>query len=145
MLKDFREFIAKGNVMDMAVGVIIGAAFGRVVTSLVEQVLMPPLGLVLGKVDFSNLSAILSLDKFDNLDAAKKAGVPIIYYGQFINTVVNFLIVALALFFVIKAVNRLKRKAAPPAPSTKDCPLCCMAIPVNAARCGHCTSEIAPA
>lgn len=132
MLKEFKEFAMRGSVVDMAVGIIIGAAFGAIVSSLVADVLMPPIGLVLGKVDFANLVIRLS----DTVT---------INYGKFLNAVISFLIVAFALFLVIRGMNRLKKKAetpAPAAPTTKDCPFCGMAIPIKAVRCPHCTSEL---
>lgn len=144
MLKEFREFAMRGNVLDMAVGIIIGAAFGRIVTSFVEDMLMPPLGLVIGKVDFSNLFFSLSGQAYETLAAAKEAGAATINYGMFVNHVINFLIVAFAVFLLIRQVNRLKRaEAAPAAPTTKDCPQCLMTVPLKATRCGHCTSAIA--
>jgi large conductance mechanosensitive channel len=147
MLKEFREFIARGNVIDLAVGVIIGAAFGKIVTTLVEGVLMPPLGLLLGRVDFSSLFVVLERSKGvpASLAEAKAAGVPVIAYGQLINDAIGFLIVALAVFVLVKQVNRLKRAPAPaPAvPATKECPFCVSTISVNATRCPQCTSDLA--
>ncbi len=144
MLKEFKEFAMRGNVMDLAVGVIIGASFGKIVTSLVEDVLMPPIGQLVGKVDFSGLFLGLSGKSFDTLKAAKEAGVATVNYGIFLNNVINFLIVAFVVFLVVQQMNRLTRKqAAPPAPSTKDCPQCAMPIPLAAKRCGHCTSQLA--
>ncbi len=144
MFKEFKEFAMKGNVLDMAVGIIIGAAFGKIITSFVSDVLMPPLGLLLGGVDFGNKFLVLKGGAFDTLDAAKKAGAVSINYGMFVNTVIDFLIVAFAIFLLVKQVNRLKRQpeAAPPPPNTKDCPYCLSAIPLKATRCGHCTSEV---
>jgi large conductance mechanosensitive channel len=144
MFKEFREFAMRGNVLDMAVGIIIGAAFGRIVTSFVEDVMMPPLGLLLGKVDFSNLFLSLTGKSFESLAAAKAAGAPTINYGMFLNHIINFLIVAFAIFLLIRAVNRAKRQepAAPPSPNTKACPFCAMEIPLAASRCGHCTSQL---
>ena len=147
MWKEFRDFIARGNVMDLAVGVIIGAAFGRIVTSLVEGILMPPLGLLLGRVDFSSLFVILDSSKGvpASLAEAKTAGVPVIAYGQFVNDVIAFLIVALAVFLVVKQVNRIKsavdRPAPSAAPTTKDCPFCASTISIKATRCPQCTSQ----
>lgn len=145
MLKEFKEFAMRGNVLDMAVGIIIGAAFGKIVTSFVEDVLMPPLGRLIGHVDFQNL--FLSLKEgqhFDSLAAAKAAGAATINYGVFINTVINFLIVAFAVFLLVRAVNRWTAKPAVAAtPTTKDCPQCAMSIPIQAKRCGHCTSQVA--
>ncbi|HEX3997018.1 MAG TPA: large-conductance mechanosensitive channel protein MscL [Pirellulales bacterium] len=135
MIKEFKEFAMKGNVVDMAVGIVIGAAFGKIVTSFVSDVIMPPLGLLLGHVDFSGLMLTLR-------EAHDKTPAVMLRYGLFINTIVDFTIVAFAVFIVIKQVNRLKRSDAPPPPSTKDCPFCQEKIPVKATRCGHCTSEL---
>jgi large conductance mechanosensitive channel len=145
MLKEFREFIARGNVIDLAVGVIIGAAFGKIVTTLVEGVLMPPLGLLLGRVDFSSLFVVLDRSKGipPSLAEAKTAGIPVIAYGQLINDAIGFLIVALAVFVLVKQVNRLKRAPAPAAaPPTKECPYCATTISVKATRCPQCTSGL---
>jgi len=134
----------RGNVVDLAVGVIIGAAFGRIVSSLVEDVIMPPIGRLLGHVDFSGLFINLSGKYYETLKDAKAAGAPTLNYGLFLNTVINFLIVALVVFLVVQQMNRLTRKPAAPAPPTmKDCPQCAMAIPIAAKRCGHCTSQLA--
>lgn len=143
MFKEFREFIARGNVVDLAVAVIIGAAFGRIVTSLVEGVIMPPIGLLLGKADFSNLFIDISgaTPPPASLADAQLRGLPVIAYGRFINDIVNFLIIAFVIFLVVKAVNRL-RAAPPPPPNTKDCPFCITAIPLAARRCPACTSEV---
>ncbi len=143
MLKEFKEFAMRGNVLDMAVGIIIGAAFGRIITSLVNDVLMPPIGLLLGKVDFSNLFVNLSGTAYPSLAEAKKAGASVIAYGSFLNTVLDFLIVAFVIFLLIKQVNRRKKPAPAAAPSTKDCPFCQSAIPLKASRCPHCTSQLA--
>ena len=145
MLEDFKEFIARGNVVDMAVGIIVGAAFGGIVTSLVNDVIMPPVGVALGGADFSNLFVSLDWQKYPSLAAAKAAGAPTIAYGVFVNTVINFLIIAFAIFMLVRAVNRLKRPAPAAVPTTKDCPYCFSAIPLRATRCGHCTSELRPA
>jgi large conductance mechanosensitive channel len=144
MLKEFREFAAKGNVIDLAVGVVIGAAFGKIVASFVSDVLMPPIGLLVGKVDFSNLFINLSSMPVETLAEAKKAGIPTLNYGIFLNTTIDFLIVAFAIFLVVKQVNRLKREPtpAPAVPTTKDCPQCCTPVPIKAVRCPHCTSAI---
>jgi large conductance mechanosensitive channel len=144
MLKEFKEFAMRGNVLDMAVGIIIGAAFGKIITSFVSDILMPPIGLLLGKVDFSGLFINLSGQTFATLAEAKKAGAATINYGLFMNTVLDFLIVAFAIFLLIKQVNRLKREPepAPAAPTTKDCPYCVSAIPIAAVRCAHCTSQL---
>ena len=144
MLKEFKEFAMRGNVMDLAVGVIIGAAFGKIVSSLVEDVLMPPLGQLLGKVDFSGLYLSLDGKSYDSLTAAKAVHAATLNYGIFLNTVINFLIVAFCVFLVVKQINRFSAKPAPAAaPTTKDCPQCAMAIPLAAKRCGHCTAQLA--
>jgi large conductance mechanosensitive channel len=141
VLKEFKEFAMRGSVLDLAVGVIIGAAFGKIVSSLVDDILMPPLGQLLGKVDFSGLFISLSGEHFDSLQAAKAAGRATLNYGNFINTVINFLIVAFSIFLMVRVVNRWMPK--PPVPvATKDCPQCAMAIPVAAKKCGHCTSAV---
>ena len=143
MLKEFKEFAMRGNVLDMAVGIIIGAAFGKIVTSFVTDILMPPLGLLLGKTDFSGLFLNLSGKGYATLVEAKAAGAPTLNYGMFLNTVVDFLIVAFAIFLLVKQVNRMTRKPAPAAaPTTKDCPYCVSAIPIKAVRCPNCTSEL---
>jgi large conductance mechanosensitive channel len=148
MFKEFKEFALKGNVVDMAVGIIIGAAFGTIVTSLVADIIMPPIGLILGKVDFSSLFIVLKEGKvtgpYESLAAAKAAGAVTMNYGAFINTIVSFLIVAFAVFLVVRNVNKLRREKETPltAPSTKECPYCLSVIPINATRCAHCTSEI---
>jgi large conductance mechanosensitive channel len=148
MWKEFRDFIARGNVIDLAVGVIIGAAFGKIVTTLVEGMIMPPVGLVLGRVDFSSL--LYALDTSKGIPAsfadAKAKGIPVIAYGQFVNDVINFLIVALAVFLLVKQVNRIKsgldKPATDAAPSTKECPYCASTIAIKATRCPQCTSQI---
>ena len=148
MLKEFKEFAMRGNVIDMAVGIIIGAAFGTIVGTLVSDVLMPPIGLILGNVDFSNLFLVLKEGKvagpYATVAAAKGAGAVTLNYGLFVNTVVNFLIVAFAIFFLVRGMNALKKKEeAPPAvPTTRECPHCLSTIPIKATRCGHCTSEV---
>jgi large conductance mechanosensitive channel len=144
MLKEFKEFAMRGNVMDMAVGIVIGGAFGKIISSFVGDVLMPPIGMLLGGLDFSNLYVSLSGTTFDSLTKAKEAGAPTLNYGVFLNTVIDFLIVALAIFMVVKGMNRLKRQqeAPPPVPTTKDCPLCLSAIPIRATRCAHCTADV---
>ena len=142
MLKEFKEFAMRGNVLDMAVGIIVGAAFGKIITSFVGDILMPPLGLLLGKVDFSNLFISLS-GQYPSLAAAKAAGAPTVNYGIFLNTVLDFLIVAFAIFLLIRQVNRFMPKPAPAAPpATKDCPYCLSAVPLKAIRCLHCTSDL---
>jgi large conductance mechanosensitive channel len=142
MLKEFKEFAMKGNVLDMAVGIIIGAAFGKIISSFVADILMPPLGLLLGKVDFTNLFITLSGGSFATLDAAKKAGAVTLNYGIFVNTCIDFLLVALAVFLLVKQVNRMRVPAPAPAVTTKECPFCASAIPLKAKRCPQCTSEI---
>jgi large conductance mechanosensitive channel len=144
MFQDFKAFISRGNVVDLAVGVIIGAAFGKITSSLVADVIMPPIGLVLGKVDFSSLFVDLSGHGYPNLAAAKAAGAPTVNYGLFLNTIIDFLIVSFAVFLLVHWVGKLLPKPAPPA-VTKDCPRCCEPIPVKATRCPKCTSELAPA
>ena len=141
MFKEFKEFIARGNVIDLAVAVIIGAAFGKIVTSLVDGVIMPPIGLALGKVDFASLFIDLSGQHPASLADAKAKGLPVIAYGSLINDIISFLIIALVVFLIVKAVNRLKA-APPPPPNTKDCPFCLTAIPVAATRCAACCSEV---
>jgi large conductance mechanosensitive channel len=142
MMKEFKEFVMRGNVMDLAVGVIIGAAFGKIVGSLVNDVLMPLVGLLLGHVDFSNLFVTLGDGKFDTVAAAKAAGVATMNYGVFLNTIIEFLIVAFAIFMVVKWVNSLRRPAPVAAPATKDCPHCATAIPIAAKKCPNCTSAL---
>ena len=147
MLNEFRQFIARGNVVDLAVAVIIGAAFGKITTSLVEGVLMPPIGMVLGRVDFSSLFIVLDASKGvpASIADAKTKGIPVIAYGAFLNDVINFLIVAFVVFTLVKTVNRLKRAPAEaPAATTKECPYCLSTIPLNATRCAHCTTQLAP-
>ena len=143
MLKEFKEFAVKGNVMDMAVGIILGAAFGKMVSSFVGDLLMPPIGLLLGKVDFSGLFVTLSAQHYGTLAEAKTAGAPVLAYGLFLNTVIDFLLVAFAVFLLVRQVNKLRRAPAPAPPDTKDCPHCATAIPVKASRCPHCTSQLA--
>jgi large conductance mechanosensitive channel len=148
MFKEFREFIARGNVIDLAVAVVIGAAFGKIVTTLVEGIVMPPIGLILGKVDFASLFYVLDSTKGApaSLADAKAKGVPVVAYGQFLNDVINFLIIAFVIFLIVKAYNRLKSKqATDAAPTTKDCPYCLSTIPLKATRCKDCTAELAAA
>ena len=140
MFKEFKEFAMRGSVLDLAVGVIIGAAFGKVVSSLVDDLLMPPLGRLIGRVDFSNLYINLSETHYDTLTEAKAHGAAL-SYGNFINNIINFLIVAFAIFLLVRAVNKWMPKPAPPV-TTKDCPQCAMPIPVSAKKCGHCTSVV---
>ena len=148
MLKEFKEFAMRGNVVDMAVGIIIGAAFGTIVKSLVSDIIMPPIGLALGNVDFSNLFVVLkegtTAGPYASLVEAQGAGAVTVNYGAFLNTIISFLIVAFAVFMLIRSINRLKRtEAAPAAPSTKECPRCLSKIPIKATRCAYCTSELA--
>ena len=147
MLKEFKAFVMRGNVLDLAIGIIIGAAFGTVVKSLVDDVIMPPVGLALGNVDFANLALLIkegpkAPPPYATLADAQAAGAVTINYGQFINNVVTFIIVAFAVFLIVRAANRLRPQEAAAAPSTKDCPYCRMPIPVSAVRCPHCTSEL---
>ena len=142
MLKEFKEFAMRGNVMDMAIGIIIGAAFGRIITSLVTDVIMPPLGLVLGKVDFSSLFLNISGKPYASLAEAKAAGAATINYGLFINNIIDFLIVAFVIFLIVRQINRWKKPEPAPAPATKDCPYCFSAISIKATRCPDCTSEL---
>jgi large conductance mechanosensitive channel len=142
MLKEFRDFAMRGNVVDMAIGIILGAAFGKIVSSLVTDVIMPPIGLLMGGVDFSDLFINLSSVHYDTLAAAKEAGAATINIGVFVNTVLDFIIVAFAIFMVIKQMNRLKKAPPPADPTTKDCPKCLMSIPIKASKCGHCTADI---
>jgi large conductance mechanosensitive channel len=144
MLKEFKEFAMRGNVVDLAVGFIIGASFGKIVSSLVEDVILPPIGRLLGHADFSSLFINLSDKSYDTLAAAKAAGAPTINYGIFLNNVISFLIVAFAVFILIQQLSRLMKKPeVAAAPTTKDCPQCAMSIPSAAKRCGHCTTQLA--
>ncbi|HXX59005.1 MAG TPA: large-conductance mechanosensitive channel protein MscL [Thermodesulfovibrionales bacterium] len=151
MLREFKEFAIKGNMVDMAVGIVIGAAFGTIVTSLVADIVMPPIGLLLGNVDFGNLFVLLREGKvpgpYGSLSAAKAAGAVTLNIGVFINTIISFLIIAFSVFLIVRNVNRLRRpEEAPPAqPTTKECPYCLSAVPLKATRCSHCTSELKPA
>lgn len=142
MLDEFKKFAMRGNVVDMAVGIVIGAAFGKIVSSLVTDMLMPPIGLAMGGVDFSGLFVTLGSGDFPTLAAAKAAGAPTLNYGLFINTLIDFTIVAFALFMVIKGMNRMKKPEEAKAPSTKSCPECLSAIPVAAKRCMYCTTSL---
>jgi len=144
MLDEFKKFVAKGNVLDLGVAVIMGAAFGAIVTSLVNDVVMPPIGLVLGHVDFKELFLPLNGQSYPSLAAAKTAAAPVIAYGAFLNTVINFLIIAFVIFLVVRSASKLQRKPepAPAAPTTKDCAYCCTAIPIQAKRCPNCTSQL---
>jgi large conductance mechanosensitive channel len=142
MLKEFKEFAMRGNVIDLAVGVVIGAAFGKIIGSLVEDVVMPPIGLALGNVDFSNLFVNLSGKDYPSVAAAKAAGAATLNYGIFFNTILNFIIIAFAVFLVIRSFNKMKHLEPTSVPTTKDCPHCLSAIPIKATRCAHCTSEL---
>ena len=143
MLKEFKDFAMRGSVVDLAVGVIIGAAFGKIIASAVDDVIMPPIGRLLGHVDFSNLFINLSDKSYDSLAAAKAAGAATLNYGLFLNTVVNFLIVAFCVFLIVTWFHKyLVKPAAPAGPTTKECPQCAMTIPLQAKRCGHCTSQL---
>jgi large conductance mechanosensitive channel len=148
MLKEFKEFAMRGNVLDMAVGIIIGAAFGTIVNSLVQDVIMPPIGLLLGNVDFSNIFVVLKEGKvagpYASVAATKSAGAVTINFGVFINTIISFLIVAFAVFLLVRTINRLRRQeeAPPPVPTTKECTYCFSSIPIKATRCPQCTSEL---
>ena len=149
MLKEFKEFVMRGNVLDMAVGIIMGVAFGLIVNSLVQDVIMPPIGLLLGHIDFTNIFTVLkeggkAAGPYGTLAAAKAAGAVTVNWGIFVNTIINFVIVAFAVFLIVKAVNTARRRQEPagPEPSTKECPYCLSTIPVKATRCAHCTSEV---
>lgn len=144
MFREFREFAMRGNVVDLAVGIIIGAAFGKIITSLVNDIVMPPIGLLLGRVDFSNLFINLSGQPYASLAEAKAAGAPTINYGVFLNAVIDFIIVAFAIFLLVRFINRLRRQleGAPEAPATRECPFCLSMIPIRATRCPHCTSAL---
>ncbi|HEV2419245.1 MAG TPA: large conductance mechanosensitive channel protein MscL [Terriglobia bacterium] len=144
MWKDFKAFAMRGPVLDMAIGIILGAAFGQIITSLVNDIIMPPIGLLLKGVDFSNLFVALSTAHFATLDEAKKAHVVVILYGHFINTIIDFVIVAFCMFMVVKWFSAIHKPAAV-APTTKDCPYCVSSIPLKATRCPHCTSQLSPA
>jgi large conductance mechanosensitive channel len=141
-ISEFKEFAIKGNVIDLAVAVVIGAAFSKVVTSLVNDIIMPPIGMLLGGVNFNDLFISLNGESYPSLSVAQAAGAPVISYGVFINTIIEFIIVALAIFVMIKAINRTKKKEAPAAPNTKECPFCKESIPKAAVRCSHCTSDL---
>lgn len=149
MWNEFRKFIARGNVIDLAVGVIIGAAFGKIVTTLVEGIIMPPIGLLFGRIDFGSMFVVLDRSKGipASLAEAKTKGIPVIAYGQFLNDVISFLIVALAVFMLVRAVNQIKEAVEGPVPetppATKECPYCASTIPLKASRCPHCTSDLA--
>ncbi len=142
MLKEFKAFVMKGNVLDLAVAVIIGVAFGAVVTSMVNDIVMPPIGMLLGHIDFKDLFLSLNGQSYPTLAAAKAAAAPVIAYGQFLNTVVNFLIVAFVIFLVVRTASKLQKPAPAAAATTKDCRFCCEPIPIPATRCPHCTSQL---
>jgi large conductance mechanosensitive channel len=148
MIKEFKEFIMRGNVMDMAVGIVIGAAFGTIVKSLVSDVIMPPIGLLLGNMDFANMFAVLKQGAtpgpYVSVAAAQAAGAVTLNFGVFVNTIINFVIVGFAIFLVVKGVNKLRRQKPAPAaaPTTKDCPFCFSKVPIKATRCPNCTSEL---
>jgi large conductance mechanosensitive channel len=149
LFEDFKKFALRGNVLDMAIGVILGAAFGKIVTSMVTDVIMPPIGLLLGKVNFAGLFINLTSHPYANIAEAKAASAPTLNYGIFINAIIDFLIVALVVFLLVQQFNRLmertKKKEEPAAPTTRDCPYCLSNIPLKATRCAHCTSELKPA
>jgi len=146
MVKEFKEFALRGNVLDLAIGIIIGGAFGQIVSSFVNDILMPPIGLLLGRVDFSNLFISLSGGQYESLAAAQEAGAATINYGLFISTIIDFVIVAFAIFLMVRQVNRLQRgEEAPAEPTTKECPYCLSTISLQATRCPHCTSELGAA
>lgn len=142
MFKEFKEFAMRGNVLDMAVGIIIGAAFGKIITSFVSDILMPPIGLLLGKVDFANMFVNLSGQHYAKLSEAKAAGAATLNYGLFMNTIIDFVIVAFAIFLLVRQVNRLKRESEPAPPDTRECAYCISTIPMKATRCPHCTAEL---
>ena len=142
MLKEFKDFALRGNVMDLAIAVIIGGAFGKIITSFVNDIIMPPLGLLLGNVNFTDLFIALDGMKYGSLADAQAAGAPTLNYGLFINTIIDFILVAFVIFLVVRQINRVKRAPAPAAPTTKDCPHCFTQIPIPATRCPNCTSEL---
>ncbi len=144
MLKEFKDFAMRGNVVDMAVGIVIGGAFGKIVSSFVKDILMPPIGKLLGGVDFGQLYVNLTDTAYENLAAAEEAGAAVIKYGAFINVVIDFIIIAFAIFMVVKAMNSMKKKEEKPAeePTVKKCPRCRMEIPIDATRCAHCTTDV---
>lgn len=142
MFKEFKTFIMRGSVVDLAIGVIIGGAFGAIVNSLVNDIIMPPIGMLLGKADFSNLFVALDGNTYESLAKAKELGAPTLNYGTFINTLINFLILGFVIFLVVKAINKMQKPAPAPAPITKTCIFCATEIPLAAKRCPHCTSEL---
>jgi large conductance mechanosensitive channel len=145
MLKEFKAFVMKGNVLDLAVAVIIGAAFGAIVVSLVNDIVMPPIGMLLGHMDFKELFISLNGQSYSTLAAAKTAAAPVIAYGQFLNTVINFLIIALVIFLIVRAASKMQKPVTAAVPATKDCAYCYTPIPILAKRCPHCTSQLAAA
>ncbi|MDE3180653.1 MAG: large conductance mechanosensitive channel protein MscL [Acidobacteriota bacterium] len=145
MLKDFKAFAMRGPVLDMAIGIILGVAFGQIITSLVSDIIMPPIGLLLGHVDFNNFFANISGKHYETLADAKKAGAAVIAYGHFINTIIDFIIVAFCMFLIVKWFSSMKKPEPPAAPTTKDCPYCLSTVPLKATRCPHCTSQLASA
>ncbi len=142
MWQEFKKFISRGNVIDLAIGIIIGGAFGKIVTSFVNDIIMPPIGLVLGKIDFNNLFIDLTGTGYKTLAQAKEAGAPTLNYGVFLSTVIDFLIVAFVIFLIVRQLNKMKKPAPAPAPATKTCPYCATEIPLQATRCPHCTSQL---
>ena len=142
MLKEFKEFVMKGNVLDLAIAVIIGLAFGAIVKSLVDDIIMPPIGLLLGNINFADLFINLSGTAYPSLKAAKDAGAATVNYGLFLNTVINFIIVAFVMFLLVRQINRMKQEPAPAAPTTKECQYCLSTIPLKASRCPNCTSQL---
>ncbi len=142
MLKEFKDFALRGNVVDMAVGIVIGGAFGKIVSSFVKDVIMPVIGKFAGGIDFSQMFVNLSGTDYATLAEAEEAGAAVIRHGAFFNTVVDFVIIAFAIFMVVRQMNKLKKQPAPKDPTTKDCPQCLMTVPIKAARCGHCTAQI---
>jgi len=142
MFKEFKAFAMRGNVLDLAVGVIIGAAFGAIVNSLVSDIIMPPIGQLMGGMDFKDLFIPLDGKTYESLAIAKMAGAPVIAYGNFLNTIINFLIISFSIFLLIRQVNRLAGPPPAAAPTTKDCPFCGMSVPLKATKCGHCTSDL---
>jgi large conductance mechanosensitive channel len=145
MFGEFKKFVMRGNVLDLAIGIIIGAAFGKIITSFVNDILMPPIGLALGKVDFSNLFVSLNGQHYNTLAEAKAAAAPTLNYGLFLNSIIDFLIVAFAIFLLIRQINRMTESKTAPAPTTRDCPFCYTAIPIPAVRCPQCTSDVSAA
>ena len=145
MLKEFKEFVMRGNVLDLAVAVVIGAAFGKIIASLVDDIIMPPIGLALGNVDFANLFVNLSGKEYPSVAAAKAAGAATLNYGIFFNTIFSFLIIAFVIFLLIRSYSKMQKPKLAPAPTTRDCPYCLSPIPIKATRCAHCTSTLQPA